>query len=37
MEIEGLVTPEGQVKTGYPLRGEGVMMNDEFGNPHPVP
>ncbi|MCI2422695.1 EndoU domain-containing protein [Saccharopolyspora sp. K220] len=37
VEIEGYVTPEGQVKTGYPVRGEGVVQNDEFGNPHPVP
>ncbi|MEV5544366.1 EndoU domain-containing protein [Saccharopolyspora shandongensis] len=37
VEIEGYVTPEGQVKTGFPVRGEGVVQNDEFGNPHPVP
>lgn len=37
VEIEGYVTPEGQVQTGYPLRGDGVTKNDEFGNPHPVP
>ncbi|SDX98202.1 EndoU nuclease [Saccharopolyspora shandongensis] len=37
VEIEGYVTPGGQVKTGFPVRGEGVVQNDEFGNPHPVP
>lgn len=37
VEIEGYVTPKGQVQTGYPLRGDGVMKNDESGNPHPVP
>ncbi|MEV0088698.1 putative T7SS-secreted protein [Saccharopolyspora sp. NPDC050642] len=37
VEIGGYVTPEGQVKTGFPVRGEGVVRNDEFGNPHPVP
>ncbi|WP_376775091.1 EndoU domain-containing protein [Saccharopolyspora phatthalungensis] len=37
VEIEGYVTPDGQVQTGYPVRGEGVLRNDEFGNPHPVP
>ncbi|WP_190815157.1 EndoU domain-containing protein [Saccharopolyspora pogona] len=36
VEIEGYVTPGGQVQTGYPVRGKGVMQNDEFGNPHPV-
>lgn len=37
VQIEGYVSPEGQVKTGFPVRGEGVVRNDGSGNPHPVP
>lgn len=37
VEIEGYVSPAGQVQTGYPVRGEGVVQNDKFGNPHPAP
>lgn len=37
VEIEGYVTPTGAIKTGYPVRGEGVTVNDANGRPTPLP
>lgn len=37
VEIEGYVSPTGQVKTGYPTGGDGVTVNDAVGHPRPLP
>jgi Bacterial EndoU nuclease len=36
VEIEGYVDPRGAVRTGYPVGGAGVTINDADGNPHPL-
>ncbi|MEU1985023.1 hypothetical protein [Nocardia sp. NPDC019395] len=36
IDIKVVVAENGVIVTGHPLRGTGVMRNDQYGNPHPV-